>query len=80
MDAEVLTVIRSVKDYNHLEVDEHTQLIDDLGFTSLDVMNLILSLEQRFNITFQDDDLDLDRFITVGAVRNTLNNYNLATT
>lgn len=78
MDPEVLTVIASAKNYSDLEVNEHTQLIDDLGFTSLEIMNLILMLEQRFNITFEDDDLDLDRFVTVGAVCNTVNNYNLA--
>jgi acyl carrier protein len=60
-------------------LEEDTALIDQLGFTSLDVMNLILALERRFAITFRDEDLDLDRFVTIGAVVTTLRAYDVAT-
>ena len=77
MSDEVVTIIRSIKQHDGHDIDEKTYLIDSLGFTSLDVMNLILALEQRFKITFNDEDLDLDRFVTVGAVLETLKGYDV---
>jgi len=71
----VTSVLLSVKNYDQLEVVEDTSLIEQLGFTSLDVMNFILALEQRFQIIFQDEHLDLDHFVTVGAVLRTLRSY-----
>jgi acyl carrier protein len=75
---ELRDLLRSMKDYPNLEVTEATRLIDDLGFTSLDVMNLILALEKQFHITFQDQHLELDCFATVGAVLDTVQSYDVA--
>ena len=75
---ELRDILRSMKDYPTLEVTEGTRLIDDLGFTSLDVMNLILALEKQLQITFEDQHLEFDYFATVGAVLNTVQSYDLA--
>lgn len=73
----VKTIIQGVKNYDHLNIKEDTNLIDELGFTSIDIMNLILELEQSFKVTFKDQDLDLDHFITPAAVMNTLQSYHV---
>lgn len=72
---QVITTIRTIKQSDHMEIGEGTNLIANLGFTSMDIMNLILALEQQFGITFRDQDLDLDHFITVRAVVDTLVAY-----
>jgi acyl carrier protein len=74
---QVVTILRTIKQTDHVEVSQDTNLIADLGFTSMDVMNLILELEQHFSITFLDRDLDLDHFITLGAVLDTLKSYDI---
>lgn len=75
---QVAAVIQSVKPSDGLDLRDETGLIEHLGFTSLDVMNLILALEQRFEFSFKDEDLDLERFLTFGAVLNTLRAYDAA--
>ena len=43
-------------------------LIDDLGFDSINMLQLILELEERFNISLSDDDLDIDNFKSVKSI------------
>ena len=43
-----------------------TNLIDDLGADSLDVVELIMSLEDSFGITISDE--DAAKLATVGAI------------
>lgn len=43
-----------------------TNIIDDLGADSLDVVELIMSLEDSFGITITDD--DAAKLSTVGAI------------
>jgi acyl carrier protein len=60
-----------------LKVDENkvtmeASFIDDLGADSLDTVELIMSLEDRFELTISDD--DAKELKTVGAVFNYLKN------
>jgi len=63
---QVAAIVTSVRPSPGVPLQPDTALIDHLGFTSLDVMNLILALEQRFEISFRDEDLDLD---LIGAAK-----------
>ena len=47
------------------------ELANDLGINSLELADLILLCEEKFNVTIDDD--DLHTFITVGDVVNYLN-------
>ena len=54
-----------------LNVDEakitlDAELTNDLGVNSLELADLILQCEEKFNIVIEDD--DLQKFITVGDV------------
>jgi acyl carrier protein len=35
-----------------------TELVSDLGMTSLDLLEVLASVEQRFDVTFKDEELD----------------------
>ena len=56
------TVLRLVQDYcdthnKSLVVSESTDLLDELGLTSLDVMEMIESLEDEFDIALPINEL-----------------------
>ena len=46
--------------------DENCQLQGNLGFNSLDLMNIVNDTEDEFNIVIEDE--DMDRIITVKDV------------
>ena len=53
----------------HVEPDDikpESELANDLGINSLELADLILLCEERFNLTIDDE--DLHKFITVGDV------------
>lgn len=50
--------IRVVLGDKKLEITEDTYLIDELGFNSLDVMEMIGELEESFGCTIDGDDLE----------------------
>ena len=53
------------------DVTMEAELANDLGVNSLELADLILLCEERFNIVIDDE--DLHTFITVGDVVNYLN-------
>ena len=48
------------------EVTPDAELVNDLGINSLELADLVLLCEERFNVTIDDE--DLHNFITVGDV------------
>lgn len=42
--------------------DEHCNLVEKLGFDSLLIVQLIVEIEELFNIEFDMDSLDVDKF------------------
>jgi acyl carrier protein len=59
----------------HVDPDNikpESELANDLGINSLELADLILLCEEKFNVTIDDD--DLHTFITINDVVNYLNN------
>ena len=46
------------------------ELVNDLGINSLELADLVLSCEEKFDIEIKDD--DIHKFVTVGDVVNYL--------
>ena len=51
---------------NAEDIKLEAELVNDLGINSLELADLVLLCEERFDITISDD--DLHKFITVGDV------------
>ncbi len=49
-------------------VEDHMDLIDDLGFDSINMLQLIIELEEQFDISISDDDLDIDNFKNIKSI------------
>ena len=52
------------------DITMNSELIADLGINSLELADLILMCEEKFNIEIKDD--DIHKFISVGDVVNYL--------
>ena len=52
------------------EIRNEDSLIDDLGFDSLDLAEIAMDIEDKFNIVIQDDEFD---WVTVQDIINYLN-------
>ena len=55
-------------DIDPATISEDTNIMDDLGADSLDIVELMMSVEEEFDITIEDADAQL--FKTVGDVVN----------
>lgn len=52
------------------DISEETSLINDLVMDSLQILNLIVLIENRFNFTCNEDELNLDMFDKIGELIN----------
>lgn len=49
--------------------------LEDLGIDSLKLLELIVELEESLNFTFEQEDFEMDNFLTVETLLNTLHKY-----
>ena len=68
---EIITYIAAYQHIPRESINESSHLIKDLGMSSLDIMQLICAVEERFQIEFDEDEL-LD-LLTVEKISNYLN-------
>lgn len=63
------SVIECVKEITYLEeISEENNLKNDLGIDSVDTIDLIMSLENKFEIEFNDSDISLENFRYVKTI------------
>lgn len=41
--------------YENEEITDNTSLVEDLGFDSVTIMQLVIEIEEKFNIRFDED-------------------------
>lgn len=69
----LLEEVKKVIDHNlnpHVELTEDTKLVADLQMDSLDDLEMIMALEERFDIQIDND--VIEKFLTVRDVLNCL--------
>ncbi len=60
------TILSSQFDVEEEDITADTTLTEDLGADSLDVVDLLMSIEDEFDLEIPDD--DVDKIKTVGAI------------
>ena len=48
-------------DLEEEQVNEDSEVIDDLGADSLDIVDLVMTLEEEFDTEIPDEDIEKDR-------------------
>jgi acyl carrier protein len=66
-------LIRIIEEISNKEVDtlvfrEDTTLTRDLGFDSINIIQLIVEVEAQFNIEIEDDDLGVENISNFGKL------------
>lgn len=62
----VAEILAEQLDVNADEISLATELVDDLGADSLDLVDLVMTLEDEFDMEISDDDIESVR--TVGDI------------
>ncbi len=65
---ELKAIIASKLDVPEDKIAESSHFVDDLGADSLDLADLVMEIEEKFNINFDASDQNTDNFTTVGDV------------
>jgi len=55
---EILRTVRTVNQEKLSSVTEETDFISDLNTPSTEMINIVAKIEQKFNLEFDDDDVD----------------------
>jgi acyl carrier protein len=63
---DVLEVISDLFLVDRIKIEEQSKLHDNLGADSLDVVDLVMRLEEKFDISIPDD--EYSNTITVGEI------------
>lgn len=74
MDAKLLDIIQFVSPYES-EIMPESDLKEDLGFSSLKMVELIFEMEKGYGIEFDDNDLDTSKIKTVKDLENIVDKY-----
>lgn len=66
IDSKVKYIICEQLNVSNLEdTDKPISLVEDLGADSLDIVELIMTFEEEFNIEISEDDIDTNPILTV---------------
>ena len=66
MFEEIKAMLVEEMSIDEAEIKESAEFINDLGFNSLELADLVLLCEEKFNIEISDN--EISKFITVGDV------------
>ncbi|MBP5540524.1 MAG: acyl carrier protein [Bacteroidales bacterium] len=73
IEKEVFALVEDRLGVRRNEISPEKDLVNDLGADSLDSVELIMAIEQQFDITIPDS--DTENIKTIGDILKYLNNY-----
>ena len=73
IEKEVFALVEDRLGVRRSEIAPEKDLVNDLGADSLDSVELIMAIEQQFDITIPDS--DTENIKTIGDILKYLNNY-----
>jgi len=76
MEEEIASIITQISEKKDVQLDDN--LIFILGFDSKKVMQLIIKLENHFDISIKEEDLDIDNFTNLGSIVTLVKKYKTA--
>jgi len=75
MERKVIEIIQEIIPDKSKQIGRNSQLIEELGFDSVNILELITTIEEKFGISLQDEDLELENFKSVETILALLVKY-----
>jgi len=69
VEERVIELLKSFNSFN-VEIDRSKKLVEDIGLDSLTMLQLITLLEQKFNISILDNEINRKNFADVESLLN----------
>ncbi|MBQ0101554.1 MAG: acyl carrier protein [Firmicutes bacterium] len=66
MYEKIIEIISGQLNVDVSDISEDTKIMEDLGADSLDVVEMLITLEDEFGVVIPDD--DIEKLVTVGDV------------
>lgn len=63
-------IIECSSNIDDIQITNSTNLIDDLKYDSMNIMQLIVELEEMFNFEFDDEDLNLEKISSYEKIKS----------
>lgn len=76
MEKEIMKIMAAMSLLDEDEVTED-DILTDIGIDSLKIVEVIMEIEDHFNITFDDSDLNPEALTTVKSVIDLVKKYDL---
>ena len=73
MEQKIIAILSEISGEKNFELEDN--LIFILGFDSKKVMQLVVKLENEFDISIDEEDLDIDNFKNVNAIKGMISKY-----
>lgn len=66
--------IKTVLEDENIEINGQSELINDIGLDSLQLVNLLLDLEEKLDLILDYEEMDFDEIITVSDLAKYIEN------
>lgn len=76
LESKVIAIIAEQLSIREDEIKAASRFVDDLGADSLDIVELVMEMEEEFDIEIPDE--DIEKMITVQNVFDYINQHALA--
>ena len=71
---ELTDMLKELSD-NELNLDQGNDLIAEMGMDSIQIIQLVVLIEQKYNIQIMDEDMDIDKLSKLDLVAEMIVNY-----
>lgn len=65
-----IIIENSLREITEDDILDNSSLVEDFGFDSFKMIELIVDIETEFNILIEDEDMDIDILTRYGSLRD----------
>lgn len=71
----LLQLVLDKSNQKEQNINKDTQLVEDLNYDSIKLVQLLVVIEEKYNVEFIDEDMDFGNFKTIGTLSDLVSKY-----